>query len=133
MAEDIIALVTSFPFSGHRQFGELISIHNQVGRSFDATVGRYIPYFNGGWINIGGYFNHIENSSNIKGIPAKVQFNTGRNAELFVKENYDNIYKNVFSVGFSLRFGGSNLYDRTSLANRMGLVIERYLDVTQSS
>ena len=112
---------------GHSISDTPVSLTHENGIGIEGEIGQYIPIKKGAWLRVGGYHFDYNHAQSINGVEANLEVFAGKNLSIILQDNYDNQYKNKFSLGLRLTFGGPDNRQLTQLANRMEEPIIRHL------
>lgn len=98
-------------FRGHQQFGHRFLRFEEVGPGADIEAGLHIVY--GAVIYGGGYFYHMEDVKNIRGLEGRIEIPVHNTVSLTMEASYDNLQHGALVSGIKLSLGGSGAHVRT--------------------
>ena len=113
--------------SGHSISDTPVHLTQEYGLGIEGELGQYLPIAKGAWIRAGGYHFDYKNARAINGVEANIELFTGKNLSIIIQDNYDNQFKNKFSLGLRLNFGGPDYTQVQHIANRMEEPVIRHL------
>lgn len=100
-----IGLTQYVTFRGHQQFDRLFDFYEETGPGADAEIGRIFPALHRLALYGGGYFYHLQNTSNIRGVEGRIEYPVTRFLTALVADTYDNHARNTIGAGLRLFLG----------------------------
>jgi hypothetical protein len=113
-------------FQGHQQFARQFANLEQVGPGLDGEVGFIVPHARGLRLHAGGYYFHLEDFKDVKGIEGRVEFPLNRQIMLTAESSYDNQQRGRVVAGLQFAIGGAYA-DPRSIYSRLEDPIMRNL------
>lgn len=123
-----IGVFTDTYFAGHNEYDSLYNIIEDAGNGVDAQIGRTFSSLNKTRAFTGAYFFAPKYTSNITGV--QVGFETPikhKWASLEVRDSYDNINHNTFTLTLWFTMGGIPQTDTNTLSSHMLDRVQRHL------
>lgn len=93
-------------FSGHQQFDRQFNFFEEVGAGADGEIGAIIPCWHRLAIYGGGYYFHLQDTSNVKGAEGRIELPVTSYLTALVTDTYDNHEHNTIVGGVRISLGG---------------------------
>lgn len=106
-------------FHGHQQFEHRFLRFEEVGNGVDGEVGFNIPYFTCPSLHGGGYYYHMEDRDDVRGLTARADIPLLKGVAFTVEASYDNYEKTKLAAGFRLQWGHNSNSPCVSLCDRL--------------
>lgn len=115
-------------FTGHDEFAPLYDERENVGPGTDLEIGNTFSSLNRTRFFAGGYFFDPKYTSHVKGVEGGFELPL-YHQRIFadVRDSYDNIYHNTFTISLRITFGGLNKTNCPDVHDRMLDLIPRHL------
>lgn len=103
-------------FRGHQQFARQFADLEQVGPGLDGEVGIIVPHTRGLRLHAGGYYFHLEDFKDVKGVEGRIEFPLNRQIMLTAESSYDNQQRGRVVAGLQFAIGGAYADSRSIYA-----------------
>lgn len=103
-------------FQGHQQFGRRFESIEQVGPGVDGEFGVIIPQAHGLRLHAGGYYFHLADFKDVKGVEGRIEFPINRKVMFTAESSFDTQQRGRIVAGLQFAIGGSYADPRTIYA-----------------